>query len=190
MEDSSEVITSYLERLNLTPEQIQLTKELSIILIPLLITALLFFFSGWYFRSSKRKKNTEDNSKTSNHYKEKYTELYNLTQGKKVKRKSSLLPSNEENPIHIETNLPKEEVVLEEIQESSTDFEDLTKIEGITPKIQYILKINGIDSFEKLANTPTETLEFLLEKYGGSAYKIYNPSDWNTRAKELTNPTN
>lgn len=190
MEDSSEVITSYLERLNLTPEQIQLTKELSIILVPLLITALLFFFSGWYFRSSKKKKSTIENSLNTENYKEKYTELYNFTQGKKVKRKTDFTISNEEKPLQIKKEFSKEEITLDEPIELSSEYDDLTKIEGITPKIQYILKINGINSFEKLANTSTETLEFLLEKYGGSAYKIHNPSSWNTLAKKLSNPAN
>lgn len=187
MEDSSEVITSYLEKFNLTLEQTQLTKDLLIILVPLLVTALLFFFSGWYFKSSRKKKNIVENPASSENYKEKYNELYNFTQGKKVKRKVSSTNKNEENPIQIEKELPKEEIILENPIEIISDFDDLTKIEGINPKIQYILKINGINSFEKLANTPTETLEFLLEKYGGSAYKIHNPSNWNTLAKELIN---
>jgi len=171
-------LNNFLESLNLTSKQIELTKEIAIILVPLLITALLFFFTGWFFRTMKKRKvivnelkeNTIEESspiptniKELEDYKEKFIELYNLTQGKKVKRNNSFESIENENS-------------------SSTDQDDLTKIKGINSKIQYILRINQINSFEKVAETPTETLQFLLDKYGGSAYKIYNPISWNLQA--------
>ena len=60
--------------------------------------------------------------------------------------------------------------------------DELTKIEGVGPKIQELLKGNGIKTFMQLANTPTETLKAILEA-AGSSYQIHDPATWSAQAK-------
>lgn len=77
----------------------------------------------------------------------------------------------------------KEEVVEAEftdVQEDESD--DLTKVEGIGPKISEILIADGIDTFVKLAESDVEKLSELLAE-AGSQYKSHDPSTWPQQAK-------
>jgi predicted flap endonuclease-1-like 5' DNA nuclease len=60
--------------------------------------------------------------------------------------------------------------------------DDLTKIEGIGPKIAELLKADGIESFEKLAKSGIETVKTILDK-AGKRYQTHNPSTWMAQAK-------
>ena len=60
--------------------------------------------------------------------------------------------------------------------------DDLTKIRGIGEKIAELLIANGIDSFEKLANSTFETLRAILDTTGARA-KTYDPTHWAKQAK-------
>ena len=63
-----------------------------------------------------------------------------------------------------------EESKTEKTEESSSDNkdqDDLTKIEGIGPKIAEILKSAEIDSFKKLSKTDVEKLNEILAEAGG-----------------------
>ncbi len=60
-------------------------------------------------------------------------------------------------------------------------IDDLTKIEGIGPKISQILNEAGIVSFSDLEATEQETLGRLLEK-AGPRYKMHNPETWPQQA--------
>jgi predicted flap endonuclease-1-like 5' DNA nuclease len=60
--------------------------------------------------------------------------------------------------------------------------DDLTKIEGIGPKIADLLKADGIESFEKLAKSGIETVKTILDK-AGKRYQMHNPSTWMAQAK-------
>ena len=73
-----------------------------------------------------------------------------------------------------------EEVEAEVVEESSAD--DLTKIEGIGPKISEILIAGGIDSYSKLGDASTEKLSELLAE-AGSRYKSHDPSTWPQQSK-------
>ena len=55
--------------------------------------------------------------------------------------------------------------------------DNLTKIEGIGPKIAEILNGMGILSFEDLANASVDSLKAGLEE-AGSRYKSHNPTTW------------
>ena len=60
--------------------------------------------------------------------------------------------------------------------------DDLTKIEGVGPKISQILNDAGIVSFADLEATEEETLNRLLEK-AGPRYRMHNPETWPKQAK-------
>lgn len=60
--------------------------------------------------------------------------------------------------------------------------DDLTKIEGIGPKIQQILNDRGIMTFTDLANTNTNVLKTMLAD-AGSRNKIHDPGTWAEQAQ-------
>ena len=60
--------------------------------------------------------------------------------------------------------------------------DDLTKIEGIGPKIQGLLNNDGIWSFKQLADAPTSRLQKILDD-AGPAYTMHNPRTWAAQSK-------
>ena len=60
--------------------------------------------------------------------------------------------------------------------------DDLTKIEGIGPKIAELLRGNGIDSFATLSRADVAKLWAILEK-GGTRYRLSNPGTWPAQAE-------
>ena len=59
--------------------------------------------------------------------------------------------------------------------------DDLTKIEGIGPKIQGLLKDAGVRTWKQLSKTPTPKLRKILSD-AGSRYRMHNPSTWAEQA--------
>ncbi|NPA45160.1 MAG: 50S ribosomal protein L21 [Chlorobi bacterium] len=66
-------------------------------------------------------------------------------------------------------------------KKSETD--NLTKIEGIGPKIASILVEAGIDTFKKLSETKAEKISEILVAAGGNAYNRFDPTTWPKQAK-------
>jgi predicted flap endonuclease-1-like 5' DNA nuclease len=60
--------------------------------------------------------------------------------------------------------------------------DDLTKIEGIGPKIAELLNKGGIVSFDDLAKSKKGTLSEILEA-AGSRYAMHDPKTWAQQAK-------
>lgn len=60
--------------------------------------------------------------------------------------------------------------------------DNLQIIEGIGPKMEEVLKANGITNHQELANSNPDALRAILDKYGDS-YKIIDPSTWASQAK-------
>ena len=60
--------------------------------------------------------------------------------------------------------------------------DDLTKVEGIGPKIASLLKADGIETFENLSKSSEKTLKGILNK-AGSRFQMHNPSTWAAQAK-------
>ncbi len=58
---------------------------------------------------------------------------------------------------------------------------DLKAIEGIGPKIEKILKENGIDTWKKLAETQVDRLKEILEK-AGKRFQLADPGSWPEQA--------
>ena len=62
-------------------------------------------------------------------------------------------------------------------------FQDnLQIIEGIGPKMEEILKLNGVDTFSKLSNSSVNEIRSILDTYGDK-YRIIDPTDWSSQAR-------
>jgi len=67
--------------------------------------------------------------------------------------------------------------VVKKSETKSGAKDDLTKIEGIGPKIAEHLNNAGITTFAELAKTKTEKIQEVLDN-AGPRYKIHNPKTW------------
>ena len=65
--------------------------------------------------------------------------------------------------------------------ELAAQADDLTKIEGIGPKIAQVLADAGITTFAALASTPAGSLRETLNA-AGSRYRITDPTTWPEQA--------
>ncbi|NPA45447.1 MAG: polysaccharide deacetylase family protein [Chlorobi bacterium] len=80
--------------------------------------------------------------------------------------------------------LPKQKAkkALPKPKKKTTTKDNLTKIEGIGPKIASILQNAGINTFSKLAKTKASKISEILISVGGNGYKRYNPKTWAKQA--------
>ena len=89
---------------------------------------------------------------------------------------------------------PKEEVQKEEVAKeapkakapkakSDAKGDDLTKVEGIGPKLKSIFHEAGIMTFAELAEKSADDLREILIAAGGSRYARFNPETWPAQAK-------
>lgn len=60
--------------------------------------------------------------------------------------------------------------------------DDLTRVEGIGPKISELLKAAGVRTFAQLAATPVDTIKGLLTA-AGSRFQMHDPSTWAEQAR-------
>ncbi len=67
-------------------------------------------------------------------------------------------------------------------KKTATEKDNLTKIEGIGPKIAEILEGQGIATFDALSKAKAKDLKAILEA-AGSRYKMHDPTTWPTQAK-------
>ena len=91
------------------------------------------------------------------------------------KKKNKALPKRTKKVVKA---LPKSKIS----QKKKKLTDDLTKIEGIGPKIMQILTDNSIDTFAKLSKTKAAKISDLLVKVGGNSYKRYKPDTWAEQA--------
>jgi len=78
-------------------------------------------------------------------------------------------------------------VAAKKVTAKKTSTKDnLTKIEGIGPKIEQLLNKAGIRSFKMLGAVDVKTLRTILDK-AGPRYKMHNPKTWRTQAKLAAN---
>lgn len=73
----------------------------------------------------------------------------------------------------------KAEDVVEDVKEIVKD--NLTKIEGIGPKIASLLNDANIHSFKDLSEATVEALQEVLDN-AGSRYRVHNPGTWAKQA--------
>ena len=94
----------------------------------------------------------------------------------------TLLDEDEIDEEKIESLLDEKDI-LKQSEEENKEVEqgdDLTKIEGIGPKIAEIFSSNGIASFKKLASTAVDSLKELLKEHKLSSH---DPETWPEQAK-------
>ena len=60
--------------------------------------------------------------------------------------------------------------------------DDLTKIEGIGPKIQELLNTDGIWSWKQLASVSVERIQKVLDN-AGPRYRVHKPDSWPLQAE-------
>ena len=60
--------------------------------------------------------------------------------------------------------------------------DDLTKVEGIGPKIKGLFNDDGIWSFKQLSESTVDRLQKILDN-AGPRYRIHNPKTWPKQAK-------
>ncbi len=60
--------------------------------------------------------------------------------------------------------------------------DDLTKVEGIGPKIKGLLNNDGIWSFVQLSKAEVSRIQKILDN-AGSRYRVHNPKTWPDQAK-------
>ncbi len=65
---------------------------------------------------------------------------------------------------------------------SKSKKDDLTKIEGIGPKIKQLFYDDGITTFEDLANTDLNKMRAILDD-AGSRFRMHNPKTWAKQAR-------
>lgn len=66
------------------------------------------------------------------------------------------------------------------------DENDLTAIEGIGPKINDLIKADGVTTFSALSHTPVSSIQTVLDN-AGSRYQIANPGTWPDQANLAAN---
>lgn len=67
------------------------------------------------------------------------------------------------------------------LKKPSNKKDDLTKIEGVGPKIAGLLNDAKINSFEELANSSPDSIKKILEA-AGPRYQMHNPGSWPKQA--------
>ncbi len=73
------------------------------------------------------------------------------------------------------------EVVTSDELPLSVDQNDLKVVEGIGPKIEELLKNDGIMTWSDLAQTDTDTLQTILTN-AGNRFKMHDPRTWPEQA--------
>jgi len=61
-------------------------------------------------------------------------------------------------------------------------IDDLTRIEGIGPQIESLLRKAGIDSYAALAGTTVERLSEILQE-AGERFRVHDPASWPEQAR-------
>ncbi len=80
-----------------------------------------------------------------------------------------------------ETDSKFEKLVAKKLGFSSANPNDLKVVEGIGPKIEGLLKADGINNWSELAAASVDRLQGVLDA-AGSRYALANPSTWSQQA--------
>jgi len=107
---------------------------------------------------------------------------------KKVEKKEAKAKPAVKKAVEKKTNEKKpvaKKVVAKKAEPKKTTVkaENLTKIEGIGPKIAGILKDAGFDTFKKLSTAKAEKVSEILVEAGGNAYNRFDTTTWPQQAK-------
>ncbi len=97
--------------------------------------------------------------------------------GKKTRRRRKKKKSDTPDSENIQNKEQKDTG-----SDEQTNRQDLTKIEGIGPKIQEILYENGIETYAILADADVDEIELVLAN-AGNQFKSHDPSTWPEQAR-------
>ena len=91
------------------------------------------------------------------------------------------VPATEPEPVATPAEVVE---ITEDVPSAPADVtpDDLTRIEGIGPKVNEILHSNAIYTFKQLADTDADTVKNILTAKGGT-YKTMDPSTWGQQAQ-------
>jgi len=89
-------------------------------------------------------------------------------------------PAKKDKPAS--TPAPATPAAAESAAPAKEAADNLTKIEGVGPKVQELLIGGGITSFAALASSDSDKLKAILEE-GGSRYKMMDPTTWPQQAQ-------
>ena len=84
-------------------------------------------------------------------------------------------------PAPVGTSKPVPAVAAETVPDALAKGDDLTRVEGIGPKISSLLKENGITTFTNLAEADMDKIREVLAS-AGSRYSMHDPSTWGQQA--------
>ena len=101
---------------------------------------------------------------------------------KKVVAKKATAKKTNGKPAPTAKAQPKAAPVKKTTKVSATKADDLTKIEGIGPKIAGLLRADGIATFVDLGKAKKTVLKGILEA-AGKRYQMHDPTTWAQQAK-------
>lgn len=84
-----------------------------------------------------------------------------------------------------QTKLNNPEALMHTAIPNPSDPNDLKIIEGIGPKIEQLLKNNGIHTWSDLANSSNDRIQTILNS-AGETFRIHDPSTWPKQAALAT----
>jgi predicted flap endonuclease-1-like 5' DNA nuclease len=157
-------------------------KAVSVVFIPLLITAFLFYFIGLLFGKKEEKyftdiekENEQLKSEIASHI-DKIETMKVLYTGGKIRRRPANIIENASTSPDIIKEEDKESKIYNETFQIKKD--DLKIIEGIGERIEFFLNESGIYTWEQLSQQSVDSLKNILELYEGAAYRIHSPMNW------------
>ncbi|MBP7999815.1 MAG: DUF4332 domain-containing protein [Chloroflexi bacterium] len=100
---------------------------------------------------------------------------------KGLKQTSKLVLAKEE-PVVIEMDEPERDEEGEVVLSAAATSDDLTRINGIGPKVASLLQESGIHTFAQLAQTPVSQIQAILDK-AGTRYRLLDPTTWPEQAQ-------
>ena len=80
---------------------------------------------------------------------------------------------------------PVEVEIEEEMLIAAATPDDLTRINGIGPKVASLLNETGLTTFAQLAQTDVSQIKAILER-AGSRYRLLDPTTWPEQAREFS----
>ena len=100
---------------------------------------------------------------------------------KKKKAAKKAAPKKEEVVMEAKAPAKKTAAKKATAKKTTTKGDDLTKIEGIGPKVKEVLGEAGISTFSDLAKTDADKVAEILIS-ANSRYKMFNPTTWPKQA--------
>ena len=145
---------------------------------PLILAFLLGFILGWLL--SKLLGGSTDND--DNKYRQKYLDTKTELDLCRRDAKTNLAGASAlgVNSLTNDKTESKEKVAATIVTDDSVK-DDLTKVEGIGPKIQGLLNNDGIWSWKQLSETSVDSIQKVLDD-AGPRYRVHNPKSWPLQA--------